>query len=350
MKIGQIIREKRKDLSLTQEQVADYLGVSAPAVSKWEKGSAYPDITLLPALARLLKTDLNTLMSFNEDLSDMEIRNFVDSLSALTESEGYEAAYQAGLDKIREYPRCEKLIYSVISYLEGAMYLYGIKDDEEVYRNTFEKYYGQLAESHEPQIRDFALQMLISRSRNRGDFARAEELIRSLPTSSINVDEQLAILCFRQEKYEESQKLWERQVLNSVTEIQTALMYMMETALKENGEEKDAGYFADVYEQVSRLFHVAEWIPLNARLQLSVIRKDSRECIKILKEMLPLMNRRWKPQDSPLYRHLSGEDSGFLSDRLLVLFKEEMITEDGDFAFLRSSEEYAELEQTLKHL
>lgn len=40
MKIGQIIREKRKDLSLTQEQVADYLGVSAPAVSKWEKGGS----------------------------------------------------------------------------------------------------------------------------------------------------------------------------------------------------------------------------------------------------------------------------------------------------------------------
>lgn len=50
MKINQIIREKRKELSLTQEQIADYLGVSTPAVNKWEKGSSYPDITLLPAL------------------------------------------------------------------------------------------------------------------------------------------------------------------------------------------------------------------------------------------------------------------------------------------------------------
>lgn len=38
MKLGEIIREKRKTLSLTQEQLADYLGVSAPAVHKWEKG------------------------------------------------------------------------------------------------------------------------------------------------------------------------------------------------------------------------------------------------------------------------------------------------------------------------
>lgn len=38
MKINQIIREKRKALSLTQEQMAELLGVSAPAVNKWEKG------------------------------------------------------------------------------------------------------------------------------------------------------------------------------------------------------------------------------------------------------------------------------------------------------------------------
>ena len=41
MKINEIIREKRKALSLTQEQIADFLGVSTPAVSKWEKGAAY---------------------------------------------------------------------------------------------------------------------------------------------------------------------------------------------------------------------------------------------------------------------------------------------------------------------
>ena len=40
MKINQMIRQKRKELSLTQEQIADYLGVSTPAVNKWEKGGS----------------------------------------------------------------------------------------------------------------------------------------------------------------------------------------------------------------------------------------------------------------------------------------------------------------------
>ncbi len=54
MSMDQIICEKRKALGLTQEQVANYLGVTTPAVNKWEKGTTCPDIALLPALARLL--------------------------------------------------------------------------------------------------------------------------------------------------------------------------------------------------------------------------------------------------------------------------------------------------------
>ena len=58
---------------MTQEQLAQRLGVSAPAVNKWEKALNYPDITLLPALARTLGVDLNTLLSFQEDLTEEEI-------------------------------------------------------------------------------------------------------------------------------------------------------------------------------------------------------------------------------------------------------------------------------------
>ena len=41
----------RKELSMTQEQLAQELGITAQAVSKWETGQSYPDITLLPKLA-----------------------------------------------------------------------------------------------------------------------------------------------------------------------------------------------------------------------------------------------------------------------------------------------------------
>ena len=46
MKINEIIRERRLAKGFTQEQIANYLGVSVPAVNKWEKGTSYPDIIL----------------------------------------------------------------------------------------------------------------------------------------------------------------------------------------------------------------------------------------------------------------------------------------------------------------
>ena len=252
MIINQIIREKRKELSLTQEQIADFLGVSTPAVNKWEKGSTYPDITLLPALARLFKIDLNTLMSFNDNLTDIEIENFIDEDDQTVREQGYDAAFQKAISKIHEYPTCENLIYSVILYLEGVLALYNVSENPK-YRETYETFYKRLATSENPEIRDTATSMLISYARNRGDFSRAEELINALPFSTIDKEEQTAILYQQQERYQDAEKIWEHRILKCVTQIQTALVNMLETALLEK-RQNDADFFADMYEAVTRQF------------------------------------------------------------------------------------------------
>ena len=76
--IGSIIQQKRKEAGLTQAQLADRLGVSAPAVNRWEKDLSFPDATLLAPLARCLKTDLNELFSFYDYLSAKERELIVD--------------------------------------------------------------------------------------------------------------------------------------------------------------------------------------------------------------------------------------------------------------------------------
>ena len=112
MRINEIIREKCREQGLTQEQAAHRLGVTASAVNKWEQGASLPDITLLPALARLLGVDLNTLLDFSEELSDSEIGEFVNSLHETVQSEDYAAAFERAEKKTHEYPSCEKLLLS----------------------------------------------------------------------------------------------------------------------------------------------------------------------------------------------------------------------------------------------
>lgn len=347
MKINEIIREKREALSLTQKQVADYLGVSTPAVHKWEKGSSYPDITLLPALARLLKTDMNTLLSFQDDLSDVEIVNFVDEVDKTVQEKGYETAFQMAMDKIHDFPTCENLIYSVIMYLTGALILYNISEPEQ-YEKVFEAFYEQLSSSQNTEIKETSVSMLISYSLNRKDFSKAEELIHTLPSSSIDKEERIAILYAEQGKYSDALKIWEHRILNSITEIQTALTNMLDIAVKEERME-DADFYADIYEQASKLFYVTPWIPYHAKLSLSIIKKDKNECLSALKSTLTAMQEKWNPEENPLYKHLDSSETNILSEHLFSMMLDEM-EQGNEFSFLEKNQEYQKLLRDMKNL
>lgn len=340
MKINQIIREKRKELSLTQEQIAELLGVSTPAVNKWEKGSTYPDITLLPALARLLKIDLNTLLSFNEDLTDIEIENFVNELDEIVQEQNYMSAFQMAIDKIHEYPTCDKLLYSATLYLDGALFLYSVPEPEQ-YRETFEIFYKRLSVNEIPEIRDTAISMLISYARNRGEYSKAEELINMLPFSTIDREEQLAILYHKQKKYEDAEKIWEHRVLKGVTDIQTALINMLEIALLEKCND-NAEFFVDMYKTITRQFCFPEWMRYNAHLLLAIDKKNKDECLSILKKMLPAMKKEWNVQDCQLYRNAKDSESTLFSSRLADTLCDELATKE-EYAFVRDCIEFREL-------
>ncbi|MHA5220944.1 helix-turn-helix domain-containing protein [Dysosmobacter sp. Phy] len=345
MKIGEIIREKRRAQSLTQEQLADLLGVSAPAVHKWEKGTTYPDITTLPALARVLHTDLNTLLSFREDLTAEEIARFTNDLDKMIREEGYEAAFQRGMDEIHQYPNCEALMYSVIFYLDGARFLYGVPNPDD-YTERLMPFYETMSHSQTPEIRDAALTMCIAYHRNRKDFARAEELINTIPSTRIDKEEQLATLYTQQEKWEDAQRLWEHRILQSATKLQTALIHLMEIAEQE-GRPQDAQFCADTYQQVSSLLHVTKWIPYTAKFQLASLRQDRAACLAALRHILPVLKEPWNPQACPLYRHMGDGDLTALARSLY-----DRITEDlehsQEFAFFRGSPEYEQLRPLLK--
>lgn len=72
LNIGKKIAEFRKVKAASQEQLADFAGVSVAAVSKWETGSSYPDITLLPAIAEFFGVSIDVLMGYAVTANDFE--------------------------------------------------------------------------------------------------------------------------------------------------------------------------------------------------------------------------------------------------------------------------------------
>lgn len=71
IKIGEFIAKERKQKKLTQQQLADILGISNKTVSKWECGNGLPEISLLLPLCKELDISVNELLSA-ERLSDTE--------------------------------------------------------------------------------------------------------------------------------------------------------------------------------------------------------------------------------------------------------------------------------------
>jgi len=64
MNMGKHISERRKRLGYTQQALAEKLHVSFQAVSKWENGTSYPDITVLPQLAAVLNVSVDALFGY----------------------------------------------------------------------------------------------------------------------------------------------------------------------------------------------------------------------------------------------------------------------------------------------
>lgn len=80
----------RKKLGMTQGDVATYIGVSSAAVSKWEQGLSYPDLTLLPKLASLFDTTIDELLGYEPQLTADKIIEIYQNFSKRFSKESFE--------------------------------------------------------------------------------------------------------------------------------------------------------------------------------------------------------------------------------------------------------------------
>ena len=133
MQTGQIIRKYRKLQNMTQEDMAERLGVSAPAVNKWENGNSMPDIMLLKPIARLLDISLDELLSYEKELTDPEVNELMRILNKKMESKEYAEVFRWAKHKMEQYPNCEHLHLWMCISLEGGRI---IKEAEDIDRKS----------------------------------------------------------------------------------------------------------------------------------------------------------------------------------------------------------------------
>lgn len=102
--MGKVIQAKRRAKGMTQEQLAQLVGVSSAAVSKWETASALPDVALLCPLARALDCTPDELLDFKPQLTEQEVNALRETAECMFQAGQWQKAWDFCEGRLREYP------------------------------------------------------------------------------------------------------------------------------------------------------------------------------------------------------------------------------------------------------
>ena len=104
MYLSSNLKKYRIMKGLTQEDVADFLGITPQSVSKWERDESCPDITLLPALANIFETSIDLLLGMDTIRADETRRNIHKTAVEYQQSGDYAMAEKTYREALLIYP------------------------------------------------------------------------------------------------------------------------------------------------------------------------------------------------------------------------------------------------------
>ncbi len=124
--LGNKIRELRKKMGITQEQLANTLNCSPQAVSKWEMGSGYPDVATLPVIAGYFGVSLDEMFEYDPEEVEEKINNVL--IRSRVEAHTFEDTEKILLDGIAAYPGGYILKRELLEIYAGQIRAYGRTD------------------------------------------------------------------------------------------------------------------------------------------------------------------------------------------------------------------------------
>ena len=349
MQIGKVIRTYRKKKGLTQEEMANRLGVTTPAVNKWENGVSYPDIMLLAPIARLLDISLDTLLSFREELTTEEIQSIVYEVDSMLREKCYEEAFEWAKEKLEQYPNCEMLILEVAVILNAWLMRDEVKDadkngasDLDEYEAAINRWFTSALESDNEEVRTMAADSLFIFYLNKNDYDKAEEYLTYFSNQNPERKWKQALIYSKTNRTNEAYKTYE-EVLFSMYQMSSKLLngiYML--ALRENNMEK-AHAMTEKQSDLARVFEMGEYYEISCKLELATVEKDADAVIDIMRKMLVSIDDIYSFAKAPLYEHMTFREA---RDEYITELKEDLLNSfrhEETFGFLKGDGRWQEL-------
>lgn len=234
IKIGKVIQNLRKERNLTQEQLAKFIGVSTPAVSKWESGNSYPDIELLPLLADFFNVSIDKLLNYKIDLSEEEVMKIYKELESgfarieidLSTEEPKEE-FRQDLESVKKlsnmyiekYPKSYLLKLRICSLYQMYSYKFGKSELNDRVKETTNILEDIVRNTDDIQIKETALIILSNAYCMLEDYEKAELYLNMIHKSIGDTSVNLAMIYLKQNRLEEAEILLQNKLFSNVFNI-----------------------------------------------------------------------------------------------------------------------------------
>ncbi len=211
---GENLKRLRKEKEMTQEALADFLGVSFQTISKWERGETYPDITTLPVISRFFNVSIDDLLGVNKAREEEKINEYLKLYDEM-KLKDLTLVYNRFQTAVKEFPndfriliRYMELLYDVKGFGQG-----GYKDISKEISSIYEKIQNHCTDDN---IRIRSKVIMIShlltlyscvpneegKYRVHKDYlVHAEEIVSTLPSINDTKELMLMSLAFDTENY-----------------------------------------------------------------------------------------------------------------------------------------------------
>ena len=315
MLVGDVIRKYRKQAGITQEEMARRLGVTTPAVNKWENNNTQPDISLLAPIARLLGITTDTLLSFKDSLSTEEIAAFVKKLDQDLETREYAEVFAEVRKTLEEYPNCDQLIWLAAAILQSRRNTDHIPDKEK-YDDMIFGWLERCLQSADGNIRKEAAGSLFYAYLKKEEYEKAQSYLSYLAVDSPERKRKEAVIYSKIGKKEEAYRAYEELLFTNYQFI-SLVLNDLRTLYMEDEDHAMAWKLVDVQNQAAKVFEMGRYNEVSTGLDVASWEKNVTKTAEIMEEILAAVDHIGDFSQSRLYQHMMFKemDPGF-ADRL----------------------------------
>lgn len=255
LKIGSKIAEFRKAKGMTQEQLALALGISAPAVSKWETDNSYPDITLLCPLARALDTNVDTLLEYDEVMTEEKVKAYTNEIIKIERNGDVLLANEKLQKLLCQYPNSVSMKFHAVTLITSFQVMH--PECTETQRNEWEKQKKKLLEeiyeSKNPAYMNNAISALAVLAIQNNELDRAETLLKQLPENIGDITHFWVQIYLRRGNNDKALELLQKRMFSLANQI---LMYLSLMIEKVQTDDNKALELCRIYKKIEETFEM----------------------------------------------------------------------------------------------